>query len=80
MDVEFICSRLNTLNILRSCFSSLFIYCALFREVMFISISDFSVFVKAVTDKFKTTWNEITAAQPEGLPRRTVVQRGSPES
>jgi len=47
---------------------------------MFISISDFSVFVKAVTDKFKTTWNEITAAQPEGLPRRTVVQRGSPES
>jgi hypothetical protein len=38
------------------------------------------VFVKAVIEKFKTIWSESTVAQSEGLPRRTVVKNGNPES
>jgi len=72
-------SRLNNLNLLISCLGSVFIYYALFSEDMFISISNFWVFVKAVIDKFKTTWSEITVAQSEGLHRRIVVQRGNPK-
>jgi hypothetical protein len=33
-----------------------------------------------VIDKFKTKWGEITVAKSKGLPRRTVLKSGNPES